>query len=112
MVGAIERVLELMGPHARERQLAAEVASAATAVQHAVEFPGPFEVAAAKVRAGEAAAAVADATGDRRLDPYTLRLRSWRDDFGDGSEWARLLGRSVLADPGLLWGHAPARGTD
>jgi acyl-CoA dehydrogenase len=102
--------------------LAGEVASAATAVEHAVEFPGDVEVAAAKVRAGEAAAASAaiahqlhgaiGMTDEHELGSYTRRLWSWRDDFGGEAEWARLLGAAVLRDPGLLWGHAPARGTD
>jgi acyl-CoA dehydrogenase len=140
LVGAMERVVELTATYAEERrqfgvplvrfqavqqQLAAvagEVASAATAVEHAVEFPGEVEVAAAKVRAGEAAAASAaiahqvhgaiGMTDEHELGLYTRRLWSWRDDFGGESEWARRLGSAVLRDPGLLWGHAPARGTD
>ena len=126
MVGAMERVLELTVVLAGDRRqltvLAGEVASAVTAVEHAVEFPGDVEVAAAKVRAGEAAtsaAAVAHRlhgaaglTHQHELGLYTRRLWSWRDDFGGEAEWAGVPGRSVLRDPGLLWGHAPARGTD
>jgi acyl-CoA dehydrogenase len=140
LVGAMERVLELTATYVEERRqfgvplvrfqavqqqlatLAGEVASAATAVEHAVEFPGDVEVAAAKVRAGEAAAASAaiahqlhgaiGMTDEHELGLYTRRLWSWRDDFGGEAEWARLLGGAVLRDPGLLWGHAPARGTD
>jgi hypothetical protein len=51
-------------------------------------------------------------TDEHELGLYTRRLWSWRDDFGGEAEWARLLGGAVLRDPGLLWGHAPARGTD
>lgn len=140
MVGAMDRVLELTATYVEERQqfgqplvrfqavqqqlaaLAGEVASATTAVEHAVEFPGDVEVAAAKIRAGEAAATVAaiahqlhgaiGMTDEHELGLYTRRLWSWRDDFGGEAEWARLLGLRVLGDPDLLWGHAPARGTD
>jgi acyl-CoA dehydrogenase len=140
LVGAMERVLELTATYVEERRqfgvplvrfqavqqqlarLAGEVASAATVVEHAVDFPGDVEVAAAKIRAGEAAAASAaiahqlhgaiGMTDEHVLGLYTRRLWSWRDDFGDEAEWARLLGGAVLRDPGLLWGHAPARGTD
>ena len=140
MAGAMERVLELTATYVEERRqfgvplerfqavqqqlaaLAGEVASAATAVEHAVEFPGDVEVAAAKIRSGEAAAASAaiahqlhgavGMTDEHELGLFTRRLWSWRDDFGGEAEWARLLGRAVLRDPGLLWGHAPARGTD
>ncbi|MBO0682501.1 MAG: hypothetical protein J2P45_05025 [Candidatus Dormibacteraeota bacterium] len=112
LVGAMERVLELLQqPPAR---LAGQVASAGTSVDHALDFPGEVEVAAAKIRSGEAAAATeAAAIRDQDLlGPYLRRLRSWRADFGSEAEWARVLGRKVHLDPGLLWGHAPARGTD
>jgi len=140
LVGAMERVLELTATYVEERRqfgvplvrfqavqqqlaaLAGEVASAATVVEHAVEFPGDVEVAAAKIRAGEAAAASAaiahqlhgaiGMTDEHELGLYTRRLWSWRDDFGGEAEWARRLGAAVLREPGLLWGHAPARGTD
>jgi len=140
LVGALERVLELTATYVEERRqfgvplvrfqavqqqlatLAGEVATAATAVEHAVEFPGEIEVAAAKIRSGEAAAAGAaiahqlhgaiGMTDEHELGLYTRRLWSWRDDFGGEAEWARRLGAAVLREPGLLWGHAPARGTD
>jgi alkylation response protein AidB-like acyl-CoA dehydrogenase len=140
MVGAMEHVLALTAGYVEERrqfgvplirfqavqqqlaELAGDVASAATAVEHAVDFPGEVEVAAAKSRSGEAAATTAaiahqlhgaiGMTDEHGLGLYTRRLWSWRDDFGGEAEWARLLGRRVLDDRGLLWGHAPARGTD
>jgi acyl-CoA dehydrogenase len=140
LVGAMERVLELTATYIGERRqfgvplarfqavqqqlatLAGEVASAATIVEHAVDFPGEPQVAAAKVRAGEAAAVAAaiahqlhgaiGMTDEHELGLHTRRLWSWRDDFGGETEWARSLGRTVLSDPGTLWGHAPARGTD
>lgn len=140
MAGAMERVLELAATYAQRWErlgaaparlhalrglvstVAGEVAGAATSVEHALEFPGEFEVAAAKVRCGEAAEVAAamahqlhgavGSSGEDELSLYTRRLWSWREDFGDEADWAQLLGRAVLAEPGLLWGHAPARGTD
>lgn len=110
LVGAMERVLELLKQ--APSGLPGQVAAAATAVEHALDFPGEVEVAAAKLSAGEAAAATERAADRDPLGPYVRRLRSWRDEFGGEAEWARVLGRGVLQDPGLLWGHAPARGTD
>jgi acyl-CoA dehydrogenase len=138
LVGAMEHVLELTATYAEERrqfgvplvrfqavqqqlaQLAGEVASAATVVEHAIDFPGDVEVAAAKIRAGEAAAVSAaiahqvhgaiGMTDEHVLGIYTRRLWSWRDDFGGEAEWARLLGAAVLRDPGLLWVTHPLAG--
>ncbi len=66
-----------------------------------------LEVAAAKIRAGEAAgegAAIAHqvhgAIGFSRehaLHRYTQRLWAWRDDFGAETEWAARLGAAVAA---------------
>ncbi|KMO27369.1 hypothetical protein VQ03_30580 [Methylobacterium tarhaniae] len=71
-------------------------------------------VAAAKVRAGEAAgqaAAIAHQvhgaigfTEEHRLHLYTGRLRAWRDAFGREAEWAQVLGRHLIAaGPEGLW---------
>ena len=71
-------------------------------------------VAAAKVRVGEAAgagAAVAHQvhgamgfTFEHRLHQFTRRLWSWRDEYGQESEWAIRLGRLVAADGAdALW---------
>ena len=64
-----------------------------------------FEAAAAKVRAGEAAgegAAIAHQvhgaigfTEEHILHRFTQRLWTWRDDFGNESEWAVQLGEFV-----------------
>jgi alkylation response protein AidB-like acyl-CoA dehydrogenase len=64
-----------------------------------------LEAAAAKIRAAEAAAegaAIAHQvhgamgfTQEHVLHRYTLRLLSWRDDFGDESYWAVKLGALV-----------------
>ena len=66
-----------------------------------------FDVALAKVRAGQAAsrlAAVAHQfhgaigfTQEHVLHHTTLRLWSWRQEFGGDATWARALGRAAIA---------------
>ena len=82
----------------------AAATSAAWALENQpIESDAAFvEVAAAKVRTGEAAQAgaliahqVHGALGYTRehvLHRYTHRLWSWRDEYGDESEWALALG--------------------
>lgn len=101
--------------------LAGEVAAAdaaASAAVESVELKGieeaAFEVAAAKVRVGEAAGVAAGishqvhgAVGFTERHPLrhaTLRLWSWREEFGSESEWAGYLGGVVLGrGPERLW---------
>jgi acyl-CoA dehydrogenase len=64
-----------------------------------------LEAAAAKIRTGEAAAegsAIAHQvhgaigfTNEHVLHRFTLRLLSWRDDFGDENHWAAALGELI-----------------
>ena len=66
-----------------------------------------LEAASAKIRAGEAAAegsAIAHQvfgaigfTEEHILHRFTLRVLSWRDDFGSESHWAAALGNVVAA---------------
>jgi acyl-CoA dehydrogenase len=66
-----------------------------------------LEVAAAKIRVGEAAtegAAIAHQvhgaigfSGEHALHRFTQRLWAWRDDFGSESAWAVRLGKLVAA---------------
>jgi alkylation response protein AidB-like acyl-CoA dehydrogenase len=103
--------------------LAGEVAAAASASDAAMLAAAArgFEdehavraVAAAKIRVGEAAgagAAIAHQvhgamgfTFEHRLHQFTRRLWSWRDEYGQESEWAIRLGRLVAAaGPEALW---------
>jgi acyl-CoA dehydrogenase len=100
--------------------LAGQSASASAAADLAAEAFAAWgsgfatAVAAAKVRCGEAAgagAAIAHQTHgaigfteEHHLRHYTLRLLSWRDEYGREAEWARLLGRHFLAaGPAGLW---------
>ena len=79
-----------------------------------------LEVAAAKIRVGEAAAAgaaiahqVHGAIGfstEHALHLYTRRLWAWRDDFGSETVWAVQLGRRVAASGAdALWPMVAAR---
>ncbi|GAC1617685.1 MAG: acyl-CoA dehydrogenase family protein [Candidatus Dormibacteraceae bacterium] len=127
MAGALERVLQLTVEHAGGREqfgqplrkfqavghqlaeLAAEVAAARAAADAAVLMPQPWHIAAAKVRCGAAAgraAAIAHQvhgaigfTDEHVLHHFTLRLWSWRDEFGTEAEWAsdvhKLVGKDV-----------------
>ena len=141
MAGALEGILDLSLDYARERvqfgrpiarfqaiqhslaSLAGEVAAAGAAADAAVsaiirhgldDERALFAIAAAKIRAGEAAGAgaaiahqVHGAMGFTReysLHHSTRRLWSWRDDFGAESVWAMRLGAiATSAGAQALW---------
>jgi alkylation response protein AidB-like acyl-CoA dehydrogenase len=83
--------------------------SAADAIAQAETFDDAIflEATAAKIRSAEAAqegAAIAHQvfgaigfTSEHILHRYTLRMLSWRDDFGNESTWAEALGRRIAA---------------
>lgn len=102
--------------------LAGEVAAAKAAASAAVEAAAccekiaeaAFEISAGKVRIGEAAGTAAGIahqvhgaigfTERHALRHFTLRLWSWRDEFGTESEWASRLGDIVARrDAEALW---------
>jgi acyl-CoA dehydrogenase len=129
IAGALEKVLALTVQYAREREqfgrpigkfqaiqqnlavLAGEAAAASAAAQLAAEAVSnkmePLAIAAAKIRAGEAAgagAAIAHQifgaigfTIEHQLHLYTQRLWSWREEYGSESEWSAVLGRRAIA---------------
>ncbi len=129
MAGALQSVLETSVQYARERvqfgrpigrfqaiqqnlavlagQAAAATAAAEAGIEAAARGFDPLAVAAAKIRAGEAAgigAAIAHQvhgaigfTQEHRLHYLTRRLWSWRDEFGNEAYWARRLGGEVAA---------------
>ncbi|HEY6175913.1 MAG TPA: acyl-CoA dehydrogenase family protein, partial [Kofleriaceae bacterium] len=78
-----------------------------------------LEVASAKIRVGEAAAAgaaiahqVHGAIGfstEHPLQHFTRRLWAWRDDFGSESAWAVRLGAEVVRWGDRLWPVLAAR---
>ena len=146
MTGALEAILDISVAYANERvafgrpiakfqavqhnlaRLAGEVAaaiaaagSAADAISNGEAGEALFlEVAAAKIRVGEAAsegAAIAHQvlgaigfTREHALHRFTQRLWAWRDDFGNESYWAVQLGNRVAADGAdALWAMLATR---
>ena len=136
MAGALTRVLGMTLTYAREReqfgrpigkfqsiqhqiavlasQVAAASAAADTVFAAATSGPASFEIAAAKVRIGEAAGIAAGIahqvhaamgfTHEHALHRSTRRLWSWRDEFGSEAEWAAWIGRVVARlGAGGLW---------
>ena len=138
MAGAMEAALGLATTYANDRVqfgrpigkfqaiqqqlalLAEEAAAALVAVESAAisvaegRQSAEFALAAAKIRAGEAAGTVAEIahqvhgaigfTEEHFLHNLTRRLWSWRDEFGDEAYWAGLLGRRIAAAGGAgLW---------
>ena len=129
--GALDRVLELSVEYVNDRaqfgralskfqavqhacaELAGEVAAASAAADIAADaLASPaggddLAIAAAKLRAGEAAgrgAAIAHQlhgalgfTAEHRLHLYTTALWAWRDEYGGHGVWARRIGRRALA---------------
>ena len=143
MAGALQSVLETSVQYARERvqfgrpigrfqavqqnlallagQAAAATAAAEAAIEAAAHNLDSPAVAAAKIRAGEAAgigAAIAHQvhgaigfTQEHRLHYLTRRLWSWRDEFGNEAYWARRLGGEVVAaGADRLWHGITAAG--
>jgi acyl-CoA dehydrogenase len=93
-------------------EVAAAVAAAGSAADavaqaHAFDEAVFLEAASAKIRCAEAAqegVAIAHQvhgaigfTKEHILHRFTLRLLSWRDDFGNESHWAVALGNLVAA---------------
>lgn len=124
---AIQHSLAQFAGEAAAASAAADAAAEALSSGHAALKDAPFdedvvvEIAAAKIRVGEAAsvgAAIAHQvhgaigfTLEYSLQLTSRRLWSWRDDFGGESAWSLLLGR-IAATQGAdgLWpfvtGHA------
>jgi len=103
---------------------AAAVSVAVSAAARAVDARGlegaSFEIACAKVVAGEAAQTTAATvhqvfaaigiTEDHELHHTTRRLWSWRDEGGSERAWAGEIGRNTLAPGGAaLWPNITAR---
>ncbi len=98
---AIQQSLAVLAGHVAASGIAAE-----SAFRAADRGDARFEVAAAKVRVGEAAgigAGIAHQshgaigfTYEHSLHFATRRLWSWRAEFGSESAWARDLGRAVV----------------
>jgi acyl-CoA dehydrogenase len=140
IAGALEAVLDMTVAYAGERVqfgqpigrfqavqqqlavLAGEAMAAAAATDRAIAEPGAATIAAAKVRCAEAATAgtaiahqihgAIGVTAEHRLQHYTRRLWSWRDDFGSEAAWAIELGRIVAAQGAdRFWDASRAEGS-
>jgi acyl-CoA dehydrogenase len=142
MAGAVESLLEQSVRYATERKqfgrpigtfqaiqhnlaiVAGHVAAAGIAAEHAFRAADrgdpAFEVAVAKVRAGEAGGVSAGLahqahgaigfTYEHSLHFSTRRLWSWRAEFGSESRWAMELGKRVAAaGADRLWTELTAR---
>lgn len=112
---AIQQQLAVLAGHTAAAGIAAERAFAA-----AERGDAEFEVAAAKIRTGEAAGVAASIahqvhgaigfTYEHSLHFATRRLWSWRAEFGSESHWAGQLGRAVAArGADALWLDLTAR---
>jgi len=112
---AIQHALAVLAGHAAAAGIAAERAFAAADGGDAA-----FEIAVAKVRAGEAAGVAASIahqvhgaigfTYEHALHFSTRRLWSWRAEFGSESRWAIELGRRAVArGADQLWADLTAR---
>jgi acyl-CoA dehydrogenase len=139
--GALPRVLEMTVGYAGQRRqfgvaisrfqavqqmlatMAGEVEAATAAVATAVEQPTPSRIAAAKVRAGDAAGQVAalahqvhgaiGVTEEYHLHHLTRRLWAWRDEFGSERLHAVALGQTLAAaGPERIWAWIAGDGTD
>jgi len=143
MAGGLERALEMSLGYVTEREqfgrpiskfqaiqhhlavMAAEVAAAIRAADAALDGIGSGraleEIAAAKIRVGEAAGVVVELaqqvhgamgyTYEHQLHHTTRRLWSWRDDYGTELYWQKLLGRQVAAlGAEGLWEFISSRG--
>ncbi len=118
---AIQQSLAELAGEAVAARTAAAVAARSAPDATGVEFPAfAFDVAVAKIRAGEAASRAAaishqvhGAIGfshEHPLNFATRRLWAWRAEFGSDADWAALLGRAaVRAGPGRLWADLTAR---
>jgi len=142
MAGALEGILQQSVRYVGERRqfgraigsyqatqhylavMAGHVAASGIAAEHAFRAADrgdlAFDVACAKIRAGEAAGIVAGLghqvhgaigfTYEHSLHFWTRRLWSWRAEFGSESAWAIELGRTVAArGADALWPDLTSR---
>lgn len=115
---AIQQQLALLAGEVGAAQMAARVATESWSAVAAAINAGQtvsaetttqvaFDIAVAKVRAGQAAGAATSIvhqthgaigfTYEHMLHFSSRRLWSWRDDFGSASWWAQRLGRAAIA---------------
>jgi acyl-CoA dehydrogenase len=114
---SIQQSLAVLATQTAAANAAADLAAEAVSEQ-GVET---LAIGCAKVRCGEAAslgAAIAHQvhgafgfTHEHSLHFYTRRLLSWRDEFGNETEWSRKIGQAAIeAGPDRLWQSITAIG--
>ena len=114
---AVQQSLAVLAGQAAAAGGAADMAAEAVAAG----LPDLLPVAVAKTRVGEAASSAAAIahqvhgaigfTREHALHFLTLRLWSWRDEFGNETEWVRVVGRRAFAAGGPgLWPMIAAAG--
>lgn len=103
---AIQHNIAIMATNTAAARAGADMAAAA--LPHVLTDPARFlrQVAAAKLRAGEAASLCAPiahqvhgaigVTREYALHPLTTRLWAWRDEHGSETDWADHLGSEAL----------------
>lgn len=122
---AIQQQLAVLAAEASAARTGVDVAAQSmpvlTDAGEQIDPRSAFDVAVAKIRAGEAAtqgAAIAHAvhgaigfTYEHRLHLATRRLWSWRAEFGSDAQWAAWLGRQAIAARGAgFWEGVTRRG--
>jgi alkylation response protein AidB-like acyl-CoA dehydrogenase len=113
MTGALERILAMSVQYAQEREAFGRPIAKFQAVQQNLAVLAGEVAAAASASDGAMIAATGHGfhhehamgfTFEHRLHQFTRRLWSWRDEYGQESEWAIRLGRLVAAaGPEALW---------
>jgi acyl-CoA dehydrogenase len=105
---AVQHLLAVLATQVAASGAAADIAAAS------FQEASMLAIASAKLRVGEAAgicAAIAHQvhgamgyTNEHRLNLFSKRLWSWRDEFGSEAAWARYLGRyAIAAGADALW---------
>lgn len=105
---AIQQMLAISASEAAAAGVAADIAAVSLA-----DGMNMASVAAAKIRAGEAAGKIVAAahqihgaigfTREYALQLLTRRLLSWRDEFGTEADWSIALGRALAKRNQPLW---------
>ncbi|MFL2655391.1 MAG: acyl-CoA dehydrogenase family protein [Alphaproteobacteria bacterium] len=116
---AIQHQLAILAAEAAAAKIASQIACRAADLID-VSSGLEFEVATAKIRAGESAGLAASIghqvhgaigfTDEYSLHYITRRLWSWRSEYGSESYWARRMGKEVIAGGAdNLWADITAR---
>ncbi len=120
-IGKFQAIQHMLAALASQTACAGMAADRACIAASRADDDAEFEIAAAKLRAGEAAGAGAGIahqvhgaigfTYEHALHFVTRRLWSWRTEFGAESLWAERIGRRAASrGAAALWSDLTARG--